>query len=464
MQRIVGLILISLLFFIKRDGYFPFSSSSNPILIYIGNTFLLTIFFVATFFVIRPFKIGPIHKLKRILNINLKYISAVVLAANILGIFILTISAHNSFKDIYTLNLPCFIIFSIIGIAFPLYFLIKQKPQTAIIFLFLTSFLLSVFIIYSFPITAKLSDLMPIVIRQGQALLDGQNIYQYYLLDNGINTQAVRQPGIILLYLPSVVFDFDPRIMSTLYFLGTGLILLKFAYKDFSKILMDKKFYLIFILLSLFLLMPYRFLRADLYEPPFWFIFFLSLYFLFKNKLTTFAILWGIGIFTQVWCWIGTPFVMLYLYKKYGFKSALLTSALFTTLGLSILALFILPNPQSYLEHVFGFYKNSQDQGDFPKVSMFLTPWFFEFGLQKYLQVVQIATSFIIGIVALRCLRTFRGLLIFLVVVIITFIQFLIISWTYMYLNIYFLLILYSILRLDKSNEATVGKIPLLAS
>lgn len=450
MQRILGLIVISLLFFVKRDGFFPFTSNTNPLLIYFGNTLILILFAVAMYFVVRPFKSSSFQKIKKLISKNIRYLAVAVLVANVLGILILTISAYNSFKDIYAINYPVLIICSILGVIIPTFYLLKQKPKTAIIMLFLTSFVLSILIICFFPTTAKLSDLMPIVIKQGQALLVGQNIYQYYLLDNGIYTQAVRQPGIILLYLPAIILNFDPRIMSVIYFLCTGFILLKFAYSNFSKIILDKKFYVIFILLTLFLLMPYKFLRTDLYEPPFWFVFITSLYFLYRNRLKLFAIFWGIGICTQVWCWIGTPFVMIYIIRKYGLKSTLFTSAIFLTIGLGILALFIIPNPQGYLEHVFGFYKNSQDLGNFPKVSMFLTPWVYEFGLQKYLQIIQITASFIVGLLALKWLNTFRRLLIFLALVILVFIQFLIISWMYMYLNIYFILVIYTILVLNR--------------
>jgi len=447
MQRIIGLLLISLLFVIKRDGYFPFNENSGELLIFIGNTLLLILFILGVILVVRPFKMNFASKIFAYLEKHIKSFAVIIIISNVLCIFLLTIYTYTSFKTLYSINYPVLILLTVIALILPLFFILKQKPGKALISIFISSFLLSCLAILFFPITAKVSDLLPIVTKQGEAILSGQNIYQYYLLDNGTLTQAVRQPGIILLYLPASILGLDIRLMSIIYILATGVVLLKFVYPKFSGTKINRKFYTVFILLTLFLLMPYRNMRFDLYEPPFWFIFISGLYALYREKLKTFAVLWGVGICTQVWCWIATPFIVLYIFRKYNLRKTIWTALMYLSIGFGVLAIFIIPDYKAYLEHVFGFFQNTQNIGNFPKVSMFLTPWIFLLGLGKYLQIIQIFMSAIVGLFALKYLKTFVGLLFFLAVVILVFIQFLIISWTYMYLNIFYLLLIFALLK-----------------
>lgn len=76
---------------------------------------------------------------------------------------------------------------------------------------------------------------MPIIIEQGRAFLQGENIYQFYLLDNGVLTQAVRQPGNVLAFLPSIILSIDPRILSILYTIVGGYFLFKIRHNDLKK-------------------------------------------------------------------------------------------------------------------------------------------------------------------------------------------------------------------------------------
>ena len=194
-------------------------------------------------------------------------------------------------------------------------------------------------------------------------------------------------------------------------------------------------------------------MRFDLYEPPFWFVFITALYFLYQKRLFIFSFFWGIGIFTQVWCWITTPFVIVYFLRQYGFKKTIVSAMIYLLIGFGVLAAFIIPDYKAYLEHVFGFFQNTQNIAGFPKVSMFLTPWVFTLGLGKYLQIIQVAFTALVGLIALKYLKTFRSLLLFLAIVIFVFIQFLIISWTYMYLNIFNLLIIFTILKIKTFDK-----------
>lgn len=57
----------------------------------------------------------------------------------------------------------------------------------------------------SYPVTAKRSDMLPIIEAAIRSLFKGENIYHYYLLDNQVSTQIVRFPGIVAAYIPAVL-------------------------------------------------------------------------------------------------------------------------------------------------------------------------------------------------------------------------------------------------------------------
>src|SRR5690606_1223255 len=137
----------------------------------------------------------------------------------------------------------------------------------------------------------------------------------------------------------------------------------------------------------------------------------------------------------QVWSWIFTPFVAVYLYFKYGFTKALVIMIPAALLGAVLLAIFILPDPQAYYEHVFGFFRDHSEQALYPRVTPDLAPILIELGLHRSLLLIQIGASALTGLVALFKLRSFKSLLLFLALVLLASTRFKIITWIYMYLN-----------------------------
>ena len=111
-------------------------------------------------------------------------------------------------------------------------------------------------------------------------------------------------------------------------------------------------------------------MRSDLYDPAFWFLLIFSLWLVTKRKFVISSIIWGIGIFTQVWFWLFTPFWIVFLFRTKDSIQAALLSGLSVGIGLIGLGLFILPDPAAYYEHVFSFYREMHRIGHYPVTTM----------------------------------------------------------------------------------------------
>ncbi len=432
---------------IKGDGFFPLDSDIDRKLLSLILGVLSSIVFFNIILIFRKynFTLG-----KQTITMHyFLYVVVLIFAFNLLAISVLTIKNIDSLGIekqkgiVWLVWIACLISFCL--------FLFAKKVKEAFFIILLTFIAFSLLQIYYFPITAKVTDLMPIILKQGDAFLKGESIYQFFLLDNGSFTQAVRQPGTFLFYIPSVILGFDPRFLSILYNLGVVTVLYKFFYKSRQKITFDLRAIFFILIITIFLLTPYKITRSDLYDPPFWFLLISSLYYLSRNKLNHFAIAWGIGIFTQVWAWIFTPFVFVYILKKYQIKQAIFVCISSLILGIGLLLAFVLPDFESYRIHTIEFYSQTIKDGWWSETAIHLTPIMQVFKLKNLIYPFQIGLSAIVGLLSLKHMKTFSGLLFFLSVVFFVFIQFNAVTWNYMYLNL-FPLISLTLLHKAKTN------------
>lgn len=439
-----GVILLALILTLRRDGTFPLSENSS-VWAQIGATlFLLALIGWAIKLIFH-------NNLPRIWQIITGLLKPRLFSFGIfLANFLIVISfgliwySARPYAAIYQIDqgVLLFVLLSVLLGLNALY--LTKKPVLMVAGIFLSAITLFSYAAAVTPVSAKLADLLPIIQRQGEALLSGQNIYQYYLLDNGIWTQAVRQPGVVLAYLPAVFAGFDLRVMSILYQIAGGLILLDLAYPGYKKIVFNHKFLLVIVLLVLYLFLPYRILRTDLYDPPYWFLLIGSLWALIRKKHLTWAILNGIAIATQIWAWVTLPFFCLFILRTKGkLFNKVLTITVSIVIGALLLAVFIIPSPSAYFEHVFGFFNQMVTVNGYPMVTLFLTPLVFELGLGGALRWLQFAFCAIAGFAALFRLKSMKALFGFVILAVFIFIQFNIVSWMYMYLIIYYLVITY---------------------
>ena len=457
--RIIIIAIIYLLLAIKRDSSLPLTHFANPETATLINALLAL--FILTLLIIYALPLNKLPEFLKKYSLKVKKLPVLTIltVCNLLQIGFtdfLFIYENNTHKDIYQLNYPVFflmIFLALLLLLLPLSKLMIFK-KLGIASIFSASLALMLIPILFFPISAKVTDLLPIIGKQLDSFTSGTNIYQYYLLDNGIIAQTVRQPGMFLSYLPVYLLNMDLRWANVFYTLLTGFFIWKsYRYLTNSRNSSAKNFQEIYLLLSLFLLSPYRIIRSDLYDPVFWLLLSISIYFLIRKKLLGFTISYAMAIFVQVWAWLFAPFFAVFLLKTYPLKKALLTVCGYLAMGFGMLAIFILREPRSYLEHIFGFYQKANIDTGYTITTMYFSRFLEILQLSKLafpLQLISTAAGFIVAITKKLNLPKMLLLLAFLFFF---FIQFISISWNYMYFTATLLLTWHFILTYHQNKH-----------
>lgn len=438
---------------LKRDGFFPTGMIlPSNLLPEIHFALIAALFFTLIYF----FNDSIYYRMKPVwqwILAHLLQLIGVLIVTLVSVSTVLLIYWGNTCSKYYHLNIGITLLLASISLLVTLIPLYKKSAIGAVAGLVVGSILLSLIPILYFPSTAVISDLLPIIEKQLEAFPHGNNIYQYFLLDNNVLTQAVRQPGTTLSFLPSYILGIDLRFSSLIFTLLTALFLLKMAYKSLSTIAFNNKFMLVFSGLTLFLIFPYRLMRSDLYDPVFWFLIVLTLWLVQNKKYVMASITWGIGIFTQVWFWVLTPFWMVYLYKKRQFAQAVLLSSISLCIGIFSLGPFILQDTTAYYENVFGFYRAMHDIGHFPPTSLGLSALFYTAGIKQFLLPTQFFSVLLLGIISLFRMNSFRHFIMFLTITLFVFTVFNGITWNYMFINVIVLLLAHEMNELSKLKE-----------
>jgi len=441
--RIASLFLIMSLFTIRRDGYFPipesFSESQRVWMQALEVSIvvlLIGVFFFAERFVN-----------SRLLESALRHLKPITITIIITYIVLTCLLLYHDAITYEQCSLPLGHIVAFGGITLLLIIppFIMKRHMLSLYGLFLGSFLLFLVPILYFPITAWISDLLPIIREQLNSFMTGENMYQYYMLDNGILTQTVRQPGTTLSYLIAYITDIDLRFMSVVFSLLTGFVMIKFYTLKVKKLKFNSSFQLFYLLLAQFLLFPYLHLRHDLYDPFFWFLLSLALLLLYRSKLIWFLPIWALGIITQVWSWIFTPFIGVFLIRYHGIRKGGLIILSSTLVGIVLLFRLIWGEIPSYYEHIFEYYQNLSRLGFYEVNSIHLTPLFHLYGVSHLILITQILACGIIGIISIMKLKNFKHLLVFLIITFFVFLQFSILVWNYMFITMFVLMIIYTI-------------------
>lgn len=162
----------------------------------------------------------------------------------------------------------------------------------------------------------------------------------------------------------------------------------------------------------------------DLYEPPFWFLFILLIYFLKSKKYLISSVVFGLGIFTQVWFWIFIPFFSLYILKNNRFKDSLKYISLSLLIGFGLLSIFILRDLSAYYYHIFGYYRDVLVTQTIYWNNYYLTPVLHQIGVQNLNQIIQFTSIGLLGIFALKFLKILRSFVLFCSLAFLVFIQF----------------------------------------
>ncbi len=467
-QKLLALLLFSLLLTLRRDGYFPFIANwPDEVWVWVSALHVVVIAALLILF-FANWRMRWVDPVCNLFEKHHRWINVALAVISILAIFALQYQQARTYSEFYEYDIAVFGGVALVAMAIAVWSSLSPH-RLAHLGIFAAAALLFVLPILYFPTAAKLSDLIPIIDKQLEAFTQGENIYQYYLLDNGISTQAVRQPGTTLSYMPAYLLNIDLRVMSVIFTLATGWVFVLFASNSNDRLPRSSSFAkesldslgvtvlptrcLLQTILIIFLLFPYRHLRADLYEPFYWFLLSLTILFLSRRQLGKFALVWGMSIFTQVWSWLFSPLISLYLWKSYGWRTAFKYSFIYAFIGIGLLALFIVPDPQAYLEHVFNYYQRVRDNSELIVTTMFLIPIMTYYDLRSLMSPLQLLGVFSVGVIYLQRMVSLEHLLEGLAIVMFVFLQFNYLSWNYMYINVLVLMMLYLLVETVKSKS-----------
>ncbi|MDT8445756.1 MAG: hypothetical protein RRB13_02520 [bacterium] len=290
--------------------------------------------------------------------------------------------------------------------------------------------------IFCFPITAERSDMLPILSEAGQAWLSGTEVYRFYLLDNGVETQNVRLPGMIALYLPAValgldlrwvVWGFEALVFGALIVLGGRLP--------------SQKRPVWALLLVAFWLLPYWQMRHELYEVPFWLLLMAAFWALEREKLWALAFLLGVMVATLQWGWLFAPFFSLAVLRRWGLKPSLLAGSFALALAGLILWSAVGSHWGDFYFHVFSYYRHFLAQGVPYLMSMYLTALLAKLGALGWLLPMQALGVF--GLLGWHA-RKARPISVLMQVCALALAWMLLwnaVAWTYQYLLVFLLLL-----------------------
>ena len=245
-------------------------------------------------------------------------------------------------------------------------FVWKASPLGAILS---SALALKLYPIAMFPITAKRSDMLPIIDQALHSFVGGDTIYQRYLLDNGILTPNVRFPGVVAAYLPAFLLGVDLRVTllaSEVAFFG----LAAWRWRRHPLFLPGCA------LLGFF---PYWHLRHELYETPFWVVL----------LATVFAIDRGCSLLIQVpflallltfhqWGVLLTPLLLIYAARRNSLPRAAALGVAAGLLAVPVIWLFCRGDFTGFVWNTFGYYSavlHEYMTVSFPPGSMSFTPW-----------------------------------------------------------------------------------------
>jgi hypothetical protein len=102
---------------------------------------------------------------------------------------------------------------------------------------------------------------------------------------------------------------------------------------------------------------------------------------------------------------------------------------------------FVLPNPENYYEHVFGFYDMIQEQGIKAETSIHLAPSLNAFLDAKYFTYLQIMAVGIVGLSSIKFMKRFEDLILYFGLSFFAFMSLNTLTWPYMFILIVLLMI-----------------------
>jgi hypothetical protein len=315
----------------------------------------------------------------------------------------------------------------------------------------LANLILKAYPLVCFPIRAKRSDMLPVIGEAARSMLAGENIYRTYLLDNGVWTQMVRFPGLVMSYAPATLFHVDPRLVT----LASEVLFFVLLYRRFGG---SPLFPSGMILLAL---SPYWHFRHELYEAPFWVALAVLLLALERRDSVAEVAALSIVVCMHQWGVLFLPFVLLFLMRSRSRAHGLAVAGCAFAVGALVVAVASGGDFAAFWQQTVAYYATTlaswARQGAFPRTSLYLTPWIAAIGgavAVKLASVVLVSPAFAWACLRLRRLAQLAG---FLALALLGLLLTNTVAWTYQYLLVGALLWIGLMLRAEGEANVSAG-------
>jgi hypothetical protein len=414
---LIALAAFFIMLLIRGDGHFPIPKTVDPGLfrvIVLSQTAVLVVL--------------TLYLLKKVFFKNYKPMREIVprTVFMIIGISILCITVLHFIQASYFARFGYRNDYSILmaSIALSILLLAVLWEKNRFWAILSSAIALKLYPILAFPITAHRSDMIPILVQAAGSLLNGDNVYRCYLLDNDSWTQTVRFPGIITAYIPSVILKFDPRLIL----LACEILFFKMAQIKYGK---DPWF---IPGLTLLAFSPYWHYRHELYEIPFWVILFAVIMNCDKKRYLIHPIAFAVLISFHQWGVLFFPFIMIYLGRRTSWGYASLVAVVSSFLSVLIVAFFCKFDFSAFLLHTFKYYDGVLKSGSLSPGSLYFTPETVRIMGYNMTRLLILAGEMLILTAAFFMLDSMRKLLGFLSAALFFMLLFNAVTWTYQYL------------------------------
>lgn len=186
--------------------------------------------------------------------------------------------------------------------------------------------------IRSFPLNYLRSDMLPVILWADRRLVTGMD--PYVTMHVGARVYDFPYlPGMLVCYLPAVAFHFDLRWINLVSVLCLSWLIYWVA--------CTSRRFDAALLLGLFLLSPFLQYRHDLYLAPHWLLLTAAVVLVQRRHFTRGAAVFGLGMAVYQLSWVIFPFLILYAYRRSGWREAVKESAVALIAMLGIVGPFL---------------------------------------------------------------------------------------------------------------------------
>jgi hypothetical protein len=425
----------------RGDGYFPFPKSVDPNLFGSVVLFQTLVLIVASVWmavlVVRSAGLGPVVAMGERAQVVLAACSVALIAA-------LQVLNGWRFAEFGYTSKPVLLGVLLVAASIALAALWAHSRFAGIL---LAGLILKLYPIVCFPAAAKRSDMLPIIENAAQSLVVGDNIYRYYLLDNGVWTQMVRFPGLVVTYAPAVILRFDARLIT----LACETLFFVLLFRRFGR---NPLFLTGLILLAL---SPYWHFRHELYEAPFWVALVVLLLAIERRDRAVEIVTLSVLVCMHQWSVLFLPFIVLLWARSRSWRYGLATAGSALAVGALVVGVASRGDFASFWQHTVAYYSAALtlwvEQGGFPPGSLFLTPSIASVGGVAAVRVASLAFVAAVFVWAIARLRTSAQLPGFLAIALAALLVTNTVAWTYQYLLVGALLWIGFMLRAEPGSE-----------